>query len=187
MLVLQREQFEHDERFHREISRLPIHARLNHMALHFCKYTGQLATLIRSKDDQLRAKTITDSFIISLCSANALNFDLSKAVAPILANSATLHDLGHYLVEKLSSDTELDDNWLLITHAREAAKMARACEKIDHLEEYPFRREIQDAVVLLCQTALMAAFVNDLDLEDAVHKRREEIRDRATFISEINA
>jgi hypothetical protein len=79
MLGLQREQFEHDERFHREIVRLNIHARLNHMALHFCKYTGQFATVRASGDPELRMKTITDSFIISLCSANALNFNLKNS------------------------------------------------------------------------------------------------------------
>ena len=35
MLDLQREQFEHDERFHREIARLDLGTRLKHMALHF--------------------------------------------------------------------------------------------------------------------------------------------------------
>ena len=43
LFTLQLEQFEHDEKYHREIARLTTHHRLNHMALHFAKYTGQLA------------------------------------------------------------------------------------------------------------------------------------------------
>src|SRR6516225_9232705 len=78
MLGLQQEQFQHDERFHREITRLSLAARVKHMALHFCKYTGQLATVLQDPENAaLRSRTITDSFIISLCSANALNFSLS--------------------------------------------------------------------------------------------------------------
>jgi hypothetical protein len=85
MLDLQREQFAHDECFHREIARLSIAARLKHMALHFCKYTGQFATVLQNRESAaLRIRTITDSFIISLCSANSLNFDLSKHIAPQL-------------------------------------------------------------------------------------------------------
>jgi hypothetical protein len=67
MLGLQRAQFDHDERFHREITRLSIEARLKHMALHFCKYTGRFAAVVHSPEDSsLRSKTITDTFIISL-------------------------------------------------------------------------------------------------------------------------
>jgi hypothetical protein len=47
---LQREQFAHDERFHREIVRLSTETRLKHMALHFCKYTGQFATVLQNSD-----------------------------------------------------------------------------------------------------------------------------------------
>jgi hypothetical protein len=94
MLGLQREQFEHDEWFHREIVRLSIAARLKHMALHFCKYAGQFAAVARDPENApLRLRTITDSFIISLCSANTLNFNLSEHVAPNLGGAATLRDL----------------------------------------------------------------------------------------------
>jgi hypothetical protein len=91
MLDLQREQFAHDERFHREIVRLSTETRLKHMALHFCKYTGQFATVLQNSDTAaLRFRTITDSFIISLCSANALNFNLSEHIAPQIEGAATL-------------------------------------------------------------------------------------------------
>lgn len=186
MLDLQRGQFEHDERFHREITRLPINARLNHMALHFCKYTGQFARVCASGDHALRAQTITDSFIISLCSANALNLDLSQQIAPDLTGSATLKDIGTYLAKTVYRDCPTD-SWLLITHASHAAQMARACEKIDHLEDFPFRQEIQKAVLALCQTTLVAAVANDIDLSVAVYNRRRELRDRAAFLSQIYA
>ena len=45
LFQLQLEQFRHDEIYHREISRLTVHQRLNHTALHFSKYAGQIAEI----------------------------------------------------------------------------------------------------------------------------------------------
>jgi hypothetical protein len=188
MLGLQREQFDHDERFHREIARLSTEARLKHMALHFCKYTGQFAALLHSPETtSLRLRTITDSFIISLCSANALNFNLSEHVAPQIGGAATLRDLGLYLASQLYPTATLDDTWLLATHAVHAAKMARACEKIDHLEAFPFRNELCEAALSLCQVALIAASRNNIDLYQAVEERRREIRQRSQFVCALHA
>lgn len=179
MLDLQREQFAHDERFHREIARLSTGARLKHMALHFCKYTGQFATVLRNPEFvALRVRTITNSFIISLCSANSLNFDLSKQIATQLGHAATLRDLGLHLARELYPSTTLDNSWLVTAHAIHAAEMARACEKIDHLEAFPFREEIQKAVLRLCQIAIIAAYATNLDLASAVQERRKEVRNR---------
>jgi hypothetical protein len=186
MLGLQREQFEHDERFHREITHLNIAARIKHMALHFCKYTGQLATVLQDPENAaLRSRTITDSFIISLCSANTLNFNLSEHVAPNFSGGATLRDLGLHLAHQLYPAAKLDDAWLMSAHAIYAAKMAAACEKIDHLEAFPFRDELQKAVLRLSQIALIAAVANNLDLSFAVRERRREIRARSSFVSRL--
>ena len=186
MLSLQREQFEHDERFHREIARLNIAARLKHMALHFSKYTGQLAAVLQNPQNAaLRSRTITDSFIISLCSANTLNFNLAEQVAPGMGAGATLRDIGLYLSRELYPAAKLDDVWLVSAHAIHAAKMAAACEKIDHLEGFPFREELQKAVLRLCQIGVIAAYTNNIDLLSAVRDRRIQIRDRNPFISAI--
>jgi len=173
---MQREQFEHDELFHREISRLNVHARLNHMALHFCKYTGQFAAVCASGDVALRAKTITDSFIISLSSANILSLNLSEHIAPELGYAATPRDLGLHLAAHLYPTTKLDDHWLLAVHAAYAGKVARACEKIDHLEAFPFRDELREAVLRLCQIALIGASANNFDIFSAARERRGGIQ-----------
>jgi hypothetical protein len=134
----------------------------------------------------LRFRTITDSFIISLCSANTLNFDLSKHIAPQIGGAATLRDLGLHLARQLYPEANLDDSWLLTAHAIHAAKMARACEKIDHLEAFPFREEIQNAVLRLCQVGVIAAYANSLDLSSAVRERRREVRERNSLISALH-
>jgi hypothetical protein len=185
MLDLQREQFEHDERFHRDILRLDIHARLNHMALHFCKYTGQFATVFASGDAELRSRTITDSFIISLCSANALDLNLSEKVAPSLGDTVTLHDIGIFLASRLYPGARLDDAWLLAVHAIHAGKIARACEKIDHLEAFPFREELRESAVRLCQIALIGASTHSVDLLSAARERRRDIRLRSPFFAHL--
>jgi hypothetical protein len=182
MLGLQREQFEHDECFHREIARLPIDVRLKHMALHFCKYTAQLATVCTSGDAQLRSKTITDSFIIALSSANILHLNLSENVAPSLGYAATPRDLGLHLATELNPSGKVDDHWLFAAHAINAGKMARACEKLDHLERFQFGEELREAVLKLCQIALVAASANNMDLPSAVQERRRGIR-QDSFIS----
>jgi hypothetical protein len=187
MLDLPREQFEHDERFHREIVRLNLVARLKHMALHFCKYTGQFAAILHRPDDvSLRIRTITDSFIISLCSANALNFNLSEHIAPNIGVAVTLRNLGIYLAHQLYPTTKLDSEWLLTAHATNSAKMAAACEKIDHLEAFAFRDALQEAVLRLCQIAIISASAYDIDLVSAVRARRKEIQKRNLFITDLH-
>jgi hypothetical protein len=182
MLDLQREQFEHDERFHRDIARLSLHARLNHMALHFSKYTGQFALACGSNDSLLRSRTITDSFIISLCSANALNFSLNEHVAPDLGSTATLRDIGAHLASTLYQPDK-SNYWLFAAHAVQAGRMARACEKIDHLEGFPFREELSTAVLGLCQLMIAASNIYDIELYSAVRERRRSIRN--PFVANI--
>src|SRR5437870_3927471 len=76
--ALQLEQFRHDETYHREITRLTVHQRLNHMALHFAKYVGLIASEAHQNSDEQRLnRAIIDGFIIGLSTANVLNLKLS--------------------------------------------------------------------------------------------------------------
>ena len=43
LFTLQLEQLKHDEKYHRDIHVLPLHQRMNHMALHFAKYSGRIS------------------------------------------------------------------------------------------------------------------------------------------------
>jgi hypothetical protein len=54
------------------------------------------------------------------------------------------------------------------------------------LEAFPFRDELQKAVLRLCQITLIAAHTNNLDLLSAVQERRREIRARSSFISALH-
>ena len=76
---LQLNQLHHDERFHKEVVRLPVHQRINHMALHFAKYSGQLASefITPSFSKEQRSKLIIDCFAIAISSVNILNVRIS--------------------------------------------------------------------------------------------------------------
>src|SRR4051812_28952796 len=78
---LQFQQFEHDETYHREITRLRTQDRLRHMTLHFAKYSGNLVDALARGDEAEVQRVVTDVFIIGVSTSNVLNFKLGAAVA----------------------------------------------------------------------------------------------------------
>jgi hypothetical protein len=130
--AVQLAQFEHDEKYHREISRLSVQDRLRHMALHFAKYAGRLQGDLTDPQFQ---RIATDSLIIAISSANTLNIDLgAKAFG------------GEH------SNAPRDTFAKRLTVA--AGRMAGACERLDHLEDFPFRPAITDEVLAILGACL---------------------------------
>src|SRR5205823_4710500 len=74
---MQREQFRHDERNHKDILCLPKPDRLKHYGLHYAKYVGRLAR--GSAEGKTDEKTLVDAILVALSAANTLLQDLSKA------------------------------------------------------------------------------------------------------------
>jgi hypothetical protein len=174
LFALQVAQYRHDESYHREIARLTVHARLNHMALHFCKYVGQIAeALARGPDEEAIRRTIVDSFIIDLCAANTLNLRLASVI-PAAPEVNSIAALGHRLLNAAPRKANRED-WLLTKYAVQAGKIARACEKIDHLEAYPFREAIVQALGAICETSMMAAANLDFDLVARAGQRLADV------------
>ena len=68
LFELQVEQLKHDEKYHKEICSLSVQNRINHMSLHFAKYTGQISEMVYSEQDikgnDGLKRTITDIFVI---------------------------------------------------------------------------------------------------------------------------
>ncbi|OYX08821.1 MAG: hypothetical protein B7Z08_07525 [Sphingomonadales bacterium 32-68-7] len=123
-------QFEHDEKYHREISRLTVQDRLRHMALHFAKYAGRL--LEEPADAQFKR--------------------IAKAVGG----------------ESSNAPREAFAKRLAIA----AGRMAGACERLDHLEDFPFR-----AVILAEVLAILGACLDLFDAEgwNAVAEMEERL------------
>jgi len=182
LFALQTEQLSHDERYHKDICLLPMHQRLNHMALHFSKYTGQLAECLGSNDRSVLEKTVIDIFVISLASANWLNLRLSDWVTlPDPSTPVLLVRLTNSAPQRVSPNW-LDPTWLFRSVAMQAGRMAKACESLDHLEAYPYRETLSQSVAQLCAIALTAAVFLDVDLPTRYRLRLREVEKRSIFL-----
>lgn len=159
---LQWQQFEHDEKYHREIARLTVQDRLKHMALHFAKYAGNLAAV---PDDQTVKRLVTDIVVIAVSSANVLNLRLSDRHNSLRAQVAS-PDLAKG-----------------ITIA--AGRMAAACEKMDHLEAFPFRERISEAVLELLSQALCYADARGWSVEEMVIARLQPVKEKSIFYGKL--
>ncbi len=155
---LQWQQFEHDEKYHREIARLPVQDRLKHMALHFAKYAGNLA---EEPQDEGVKRLVTDIVVIAISSANILNLRLSDQ---------------HNALRSAGEETGFATG---ITIA--AGRMAAACEKMDHLEAFPFRERITASVLELLSRALSYAEVKGWEVENMVAARLQPVKEKQIF------
>jgi hypothetical protein len=156
---LQLDQFKHDELYHREIARLTTQDRLKHMALHFAKYAGNLAERF---DEETVRKTVTDTFVIAVSTANILNVRLSDPL-----NGEQAPEIGEDSFERL-----------LTIHA---GRMAAACEKLDHLEDFPFRPVIRDSALALFQAAIGEATRRGWNIGRLARDRLAAVKQKMIF------
>lgn len=159
---LQVEQFEHDETYHREIARLRTQDRLRHMTLHFAKYSGNLAEAQARGDEAEIQRVVTDVFIIGISTANVLNFRLGAAVAEAEAEVGRAEG-GPPFAAQL---------------AIRAGRMAAACEKLDHLEDYPFRPVLREGTVELVRAAILFAEAQGWNLRHLVQLRLKPVKEK---------
>jgi len=161
LLQMQREQFRHDERNHKDILCLPKPDRLKHYGLHYAKYVGRLAR--GSAEEKSIEQTLIDAILVTLSAANTLLQDLSKV------NLSSKH---------LASD-QIDP---LRVFADAMGRFADACEKIDHFEEN--HTLALDANVDVMCWLLNAATEHEIDIHGAIKKRRAEISKRHFYIAD---
>jgi hypothetical protein len=159
---LQLEQFNHDEKYHREIARLSVQDRLRHMALHFAKYAGNLA---EAQGDWAKIqRVVTDVFIIGTSCANTLNVRLPDVLPP-----------------PHSAEDDGDVNSFATVLTINAGRMAAACERLDHLEDFPFRPTIRDAAVALIDQAIRFAEAQGWDLPALARARLARVKEKMIF------
>lgn len=152
-------QFEHDEKYHREISRLSVQDRLRHMALHFAKYAGRLND---RPTDEVVKKTAVDTLIIAISCANILNIDLSKKSFLATGKEVNKSEFSRLLIVA-------------------AGKMAGACERIDHLEDFPFRKVIGEQVEVILSTALAFLIDNGWNVVSEMNGRLSGVKEKSIF------
>ena len=74
-------------------------------------------------------------------------------------------------------DTEGLFRWTAIT----TSPMAAACEKLDHIEDFPFRRVMRESVVNLAKGALVFAGVRGWDLAQLVRERLRGVKEKSVL------
>ncbi len=184
LFALQLAQFQHDETYHREVARLSVHQRLNHMALHFAKYVGRIAgESADSEDHEKFDQTIVDSFVIALSTANILNLKLSDSLERS-SDSPTLSEFGATLLRQ-DQPASLDVLHFLRELAIAVGEMAKACESVDHLEAYPFREKISESLLKISRTLIKAMAWRRINPSQAVHARLEGVKAKSIFHGHI--
>jgi hypothetical protein len=157
---LQREQHTHDMRNHFDIASLHKTDRLKHYGLHFAKYVGRLAR--DASEVKPVERTVVDTFLVSLSTANTLHQDLSKE-----------------RFDGLPVEYQIDP---LRTFADAAGRFADACEKIDHLED--FLTIARQANLDVLRWVLGACCERKFDVVAAIRTRRKELAARHFYIDD---
>lgn len=183
LLSLQWAQLKHDERYHKDIALLPVSERMKHFALHMAKYVGHIAEAVENGDDALLQRTLVDAFIISLASANTLELDLGKALSNRCDSpTKNLQKLGVQLASSLQRPTG-DASWLLRMMGRCTGRLAKACESLDHVEDYPSRATMLDSTRDLFELLLIEASLRGIDLRERAAERTQNIEAKHLFHS----
>jgi len=181
LFELQVGQHRHDEAYHREIARLSIHQRLNHMALHFAKYVGKVATATTVRDS---VPVFVDMLIIALSVANILNVRLWDLLATNNQEYPGLLSFGRSLAGTHASDIATIER-VVLAAAKPVGRMAAACEKIDHLESVAFRTEIAASISGLAAIALAVIAAHGIEPAQAVDERLEGVKKRSVLHGRI--
>ena len=149
----QRDQYEHDMKYHFDVLSLHKNERLKHYALHFAKYTGRIAR--GDKEAKTLEQTLVDAVLVTLSTANTLHQELSYVSAS----------------NKERFFTALADA---------SGRICDAAEKIDHQE--PFidiaRVANQDIFNLL----LREASSKGIDISVRILERRRQLKSRQFFV-----
>lgn len=179
LFELQIEQHHHDETYHREIARLPIHQRLNHMTLHYAKYVALIAeATLMEKPERIVARALIDSFIIALSTANILNVKLADIIIPQDQSFEDLRALGKFYSNG-REDIHLPT--LLARMAISVGQMAKACESVDHLESLPYRELLTSGLrTLVAETITSLAQLN-IEPGNAARERLSGVKQRSIF------
>lgn len=158
LVGIQRRQLMHDELFHRDIARLPTKDRLTHLVLHCSKYCGYLYSSLSKKEDVL-----VDFTIVTISILNTLN------------SKITLETL----------DIPLMPEGIEKSLVIQTGRLASACERIDHLEDWSYKERI----IAESRTILGIIFGyfdhHNLDLFAMISYRLEGVQKKSIFYKDL--
>ncbi|MDF2234548.1 hypothetical protein P2H44_18460 [Albimonas sp. CAU 1670] len=153
LIEWQRDQYQHDLRYHFDVISLHKNDRLKHYALHFAKYVGRIAR--GDCEEKTIEQTVTDAILITLSAANCLHQELAHTPSAERAP-------------------------LLSTLADASGRFCDCAEKIDHQEPFldAARRANQDIFNLLIDWTNSA----DVNISTLLDQRRQQLKQRQFFV-----
>lgn len=179
LLELQWRQLNHDELYHREITRLTVGDRMKHMALHLAKYLGHIVEADAEGAAEPATQHLVDAYIICLSAANTVNLNLGGAIPDACAEAMTVSELGQQLISTVPPRHNTVD--FAGALAIGIGQLAKACESLDHVEAFAFRERMQAAVRMVFEVIVAEAARRGVDLETATQSRQDSVRARHMF------
>ena len=182
LLNLQWKQLQHDENYHKDIWLLTVHHRINHMTLHFAKYSGQLIEANFNKDSNQFSKTCLDSLIIATSLANILNVNLSVALEGYNPQCKSINELS----KKLLNEFDLTTDSLSRKIAVLVGKLAKAAESVDHLEKFAFREVLSELTIEIFKLVIAGCTItSNISIIDEIEKRMLTVERKSMFFSKL--
>ncbi|WP_153044046.1 hypothetical protein [Kerstersia gyiorum] len=184
LLPLQKLQQKHDELAHRDILSFDLYKRLKHMVLHFYKYAGRIEASRSTGDTHQLRRTLIDTFIICMASANAMNLSLGETITDAF-EANDLDSLAHELGKKIhSTDFSAEAVHALVILG---GQMAKAIESADHMERGDPRAKMEELVAQL--TVVVLGILGHLNgkLDTDVRARLSEVELKSIFLRPLPA
>ena len=178
LLPLQRLQLAHDELAHRDILSFGLHTRLKHMVLHFYKYAGKIEFARSVRDAEELRRTLLDTFIICMASANALNLSLGEAL-PVESEVNSLDALAQVVAKRYRTEDVFSaavSHLVLI-----GGKMAKAIESADHMEDGNPSAAMRTLIPQMAQAVLGLLGQGRTGLEADIRSRLEAVERKSIF------
>jgi len=175
---LQLRQLEHDEKYHKDVVILPLAERIKHMALHYAKYVAYFIDAVDQNDDMRMSGILTDTFIISLATANTLNQSIGANLKD--RDAMDLQQLGIMFSNELGIKSE-DDFGFVKAFARETGLLAKTCESWDHLESVSFRDLMLQSNLAIFKIVVAESAIRELNLVEFYNARLRVIETRSIF------
>lgn len=179
LLPLQRLQQAHDEIAHRDILSFDLYKRLKHMVLHFYKYAGKIEVAREVGDVESIRKTLVDTLIICMASANSMNHSIGKALVAD-AELPTLDALAHVFAsdfERAGLGSQAVKSLVVI-----GGRMAKAIESSDHMESGNPRAEMEELIPLMTRSVLGVLGHYRPGLDEDVRARLAAVEKKSIFV-----
>lgn len=192
VLDLQFRQLEHDKRYHKDIFVLSPKETMVHMTMHMAKYLGQLYGIAPWTDGWTNAqayastrKTYVDTLIIVMSCANALHIDLHAKTQAILADGIPCNI--DALTQAFARSHHVDHlNRVAGHYVQSVGKLAKALEALDHIEDFPSRKTMEEEVFFIWQIAIQAVGVLDKQRLEPNPSVAQAISERLTAVEKRN-